>query len=213
MNLDILEFADGVKAIMRGEKSESAHNITKSFNVGTYAKKVVMEALGDKIKISGDFELNAVLFAVLLYKRYSDLRQYTITASGANGENSKDVTIDAMPLMLENEIKSLDIANPNEIKIKTNKFEIIYNSAADAILINAKSLNEAAEMFDFLAGMLFPFFTARKRVNKLEVDYMFDIKKISQVKVGKDARREGQLKCNIKANGVQAGIKVVPFFV
>lgn len=212
MNLEILEFASGVKALMRGEKGEQVHNITKKFNVGTYTKKTVMENLGDKVKISGDFELNPVLFAVLLYKRYADTRQYTITASGRGGEQSKEVSIDAMPLMLENEIKSLGIGSPNEVKIATNKFEIIYNATVNAILVKTKSVDETADVFDFLAGSLFPFFTARKRVNNIAVDYTFDIKKISQAKVGKDAKREGQLKCSISANGIQAGVKVVPFF-
>ncbi|MCW1296864.1 MAG: hypothetical protein OH319_04255 [Candidatus Parvarchaeota archaeon] len=214
MEIELLEFGKGVNDILNNRSTEEAKKIISNFNIGNYTKKITVEKIGNQIKISGDFRFSPSLFTVLLH-RVLPVKEYEVSVKGSSmgveKTLTKKVTIEVIPIAIEREFKELEMEKINEVKISTGKFDVIHNCYTNNVFINLKDPADTGTAFSFISNILFPFLKVRDRNESVNVDYTFNIKRISRV--GTQGKKEGLLKCAIKLDKKDIGIKTKNFFI
>ena len=215
MEIEVLEFGKAIKDILNNEISEEAKKVISNFNIGEYSKKINIEKVGNQIRISGDFKFSPSLFTVILHRVFP-VKEYEIlmkgTEMGVEKEINKKVTINVIPISIERELKEIELEKTNEVKISTEKFDVIHNCYMNKLFINLKDETDTNTAFSFVSNILFPFIKVRERNNAVNVNYTFNVKRISKVG-GAKGKKEGVLKCAIKLDNKNIGIKTKNFFI
>ena len=206
MNMNLIEFSNAVKEIVRGKVSDKTTEFLKTLPDGVVTKKFGFVLNGNIIQVVSPFRSLPAITKMVLRASEHDDYNYTIRVQG-DGQMTNLAKRFVSAVDVDAAKKELLLGKNTDREfyevVATPDFEIKYTEY-EGTTIKANDPEMARKYFQSLMG-LFPYVELEKQHKKVKME--FEFQKQAYKEFRKEPAHKGHLSCAIELDGVPAGTK------
>jgi len=206
MNMNLIEFSNAVKEIVRGKVSDKTTEFLKTLPDGVVTKKFGFVLNGNIIQVVSPFRSLPAITKMVLRASEHDDYNYTIRVQG-DGQMTNLAKRFVSAVDVDAAKKELLLGKNTDREfyevVATPDFEIKYTEY-EGTTIKANDPEMARKYFQSLMG-LFPYVELEKQHKKVKME--FEFQKQAYKEFRKEPAHKGHLSCAIELDGTPAGTK------